>query len=80
MKRILFAILVASFLAAGSAKAADVTLNLHYAHPNLWAKVQELVADAFMKKNPDLHSALKTTLAIDLTRWLQATWARHPSS
>lgn len=30
----------------------------------------------FMNKNPDLHSALKTMLAIDLTRWLQATWAR----
>ena len=33
----------------------------------------------FMKKNPDLHTALKTTLAIDLTRWLQATWARQIS-
>jgi hypothetical protein len=30
----------------------------------------------FMTKNPDLHSALKSTLAVDLTRWLQATWAR----
>jgi len=30
----------------------------------------------FMNKNPDLHSALKSTLAIDLARWLQATWAR----
>jgi hypothetical protein len=30
----------------------------------------------FMSKNPDLHSALKSTLAIDLARWLQATWAR----
>ena len=27
----------------------------------------------FMNKNPELHSALKSTLAIDLTRWLQAT-------
>ena len=33
----------------------------------------------FMTKNPDLHSALKTTLAIDLTKWLQATWARQTS-
>ena len=33
----------------------------------------------FMKKNPDLHTALKTTLAIDLTRWLEATWARQTS-
>jgi CRP-like cAMP-binding protein len=32
--------------------------------------------EAFMRKNPDLHSALKTTLAIDLARWLHATWAR----
>jgi CRP-like cAMP-binding protein len=30
----------------------------------------------FMNKNPELHSALKSTPAIDLTRWLQATWAR----
>jgi hypothetical protein len=33
----------------------------------------------FMNKNPDLHSALKTTLAIDLTKWLYATWARGMS-
>ena len=33
----------------------------------------------FMKKNPDVHTALKTALAIDLTRWLQATWARQTS-
>lgn len=33
----------------------------------------------FMNKNPDLHSALKSTLAIDLARWLQATWARGTS-
>src|SRR5262249_12157285 len=33
----------------------------------------------FMNKNPDLHSALKSTLAIDLARWLQETWARRTS-
>lgn len=33
----------------------------------------------FMSKNPELHSALKSTLAIDLTRWIQATWAREAS-
>jgi len=33
----------------------------------------------YMNKNPELHSALKSTLAIDLTRWLQATWARGTS-
>jgi CRP-like cAMP-binding protein len=31
----------------------------------------------FMSKNPDLHSALKSALAVDLTRWLRATWARE---
>ena len=30
----------------------------------------------FLKKNPDLHSALTSTLAIDLTKWLHATWTR----
>jgi hypothetical protein len=29
-----------------------------------------------MNKNPELHLALKSTLAIDLARWLEATWAR----
>ena len=33
----------------------------------------------FMKKNPDLHTSLNATLAIDLTRWLQATWDRQTS-
>jgi CRP-like cAMP-binding protein len=33
----------------------------------------------FMSKNPDLHSALTSTLAVDLTRWLRATWARGAS-
>lgn len=33
----------------------------------------------FMSKNPDLHSALKTTLAVDLTKWLHGTWARQTS-
>jgi CRP-like cAMP-binding protein len=30
-----------------------------------------------MSKNPELHLALKSTLAIDLTKWIQATWARE---
>ncbi len=40
-----------------------------------WSKAE---LKGFMTKNPDLHSALQTTLAIDLTKWLQASWARHP--
>jgi hypothetical protein len=31
----------------------------------------------FMRKNPDLHTALQTTMAIDLTKWLQSSWARQ---
>ena len=41
-----------------------------------WPKVK---LKAFMSQNPDLHSALTSTLADDLTRWLQATWARGAS-
>ena len=33
----------------------------------------------FMKKNPDLYTALQTTLAVDLTKWLEASWARQIS-
>jgi hypothetical protein len=33
---------------------------------------------AFMQGNPELYGAMQTTLAIDLTRWLEASWARHP--
>ncbi len=32
----------------------------------------------FMNKNPDLYTARETTLAVDLTKWLQDTWARQP--
>ena len=31
----------------------------------------------FMKKNPDLYAALQTTIAVDLTKWLEASWARN---
>jgi hypothetical protein len=33
----------------------------------------------FMDKNPDLHLALKSMLAVDLTKWLAATWAHGAS-
>jgi hypothetical protein len=34
----------------------------------------------FMRRNPELHSALKSTLAIDLARWIQASWAREANN
>ena len=40
-----------------------------------WSKAR---LKAYMKKNPDLHGALQSTLAVDLTRWLGASWARQP--
>jgi CRP-like cAMP-binding protein len=47
--------------------ALEPTRNVSWSKANL---------KDFMSKNPELHSALKSTLAIDLTRWLQATWSR----
>ena len=40
-----------------------------------WSKAE---LKSFMNTNPDLHAALQTTLAIDLTKWLEASWARKP--
>jgi CRP-like cAMP-binding protein len=34
----------------------------------------------FMSRNPELHSALKSTLAIDLARWIRASWAREANN
>jgi hypothetical protein len=34
---------------------------------------------SFLNKNADLHAALQTTLAIDFTKWLHGSWARHPT-
>lgn len=51
--------------------------NIVALEPTRYVSWDKSKLKAFMSKNPDLHSALKTTLAIDLTRWLQATWARE---
>lgn len=40
-----------------------------------WSKAE---LKSFLNGNPDLHAALQTTLAIDLTKWLEASWARQP--
>lgn len=36
------------------------------------------VLKTFLEKNQNLYAALQTTLAIDFTKWLQGSWARHP--
>lgn len=53
--------------------------NVVAIEPTRYVSWPKLKLKDFMNKNPDLHSALKTTLAIDLSRWLQATWAREAS-
>ncbi len=53
--------------------------NIDSLEPTRYVSWPKSKLQDYMKKNPDLHTALKTTLAIDLTRWLEATWARQTS-
>ena len=48
--------------------------------PTRYVSWPKLELEDFMKRNPELHSALKSTLAIDLTKWIQASWARETSN
>lgn len=78
-RKTFLAALALGFLAAGSAKAAEVKLTLHYAHPNLWAAVQEKIAEAFMKRNPDIEveiAAPAETYAQGVQRLLREAVAR----
>ncbi len=54
MRKIMFGAIVGSLMAASSAIAGEVTIRVHYAIPNLWANVQEMIAAEFMAKNPDI--------------------------
>ncbi len=58
MKKFLIATAALSLFAFGTAQAAETTVRLHYAHPNLWKTVQEKIANAFMAKNPDIKIVL----------------------
>ena len=42
----------------------------------VWSKLR---LKSFLNKNAELHAALQTTLAIDFTKWLHGSWARHPT-
>jgi CRP-like cAMP-binding protein len=48
--------------------------------PTRYVSWSKLELKDFMKRNPELHSALKSTLAIDLTKWIQASWAREANN
>ncbi len=61
-----------SYVTGETAPANVVSLE-----PTRYVSWSKAALKEFMAKNPDLHSALKTTLAIDLARWLEATWARE---
>ncbi len=61
-----------SYVTGETAPANVVSLE-----PMRYVSWSKAALKKFMEKNPDLHSALKTTLAIDLARWLEATWARE---
>lgn len=41
----------------------------------VWPKAR---LKSFLSKKPELHAALQSTLAIDFTKWLHGSWARHP--
>jgi CRP-like cAMP-binding protein len=55
---------------------ADI-LAIEPTHYVSWPKLE---LKDFMRRNPELHSALKSTLAIDLARWIQASWAREANN
>ena len=61
-----------SYVTGETAPANIVSLE-----PTRYVSWSKAALKEFMAKNPDLHSALKTTLAIDLTKWLKATWTRE---
>jgi len=61
-----------SYVTGETAPANIVSLE-----PTRYVSWSKAALKAYMAKNPDLHSALTTTLAIDLARWLEATWARE---
>ena len=51
--------------------------NVMSIEPTCYVSWSKASLKGFMQKNPDLHTALKMTLAIDLTKWLKATWAHQ---
>lgn len=58
MRKSLFAAAALGLMAIGSAQAEDVTVRVHYAHPNLWKNVQEKIAADFMAANPGIKIEL----------------------
>jgi CRP-like cAMP-binding protein len=54
--------------------------NILAIEPTRYVSWPKLELKDFMRRNPELHSALKSTLAIDLARWIQASWAREANN
>lgn len=51
--------------------------NIVSLEPTRYVSWPKSKLEKYMSDNPDLHMALKTTLAKDLAKWLQATWNRQ---
>lgn len=45
----------ASLMMAAPARADTTTINVHYAHPNLWSEVQKTIRDEFEKRHPEIN-------------------------
>ncbi len=58
MKKVIFGAIAGSLLFASSAIAAEITIRVHYAIPNLWADVQKQIATEFMAANPGIKIEL----------------------
>jgi multiple sugar transport system substrate-binding protein len=63
MKKIILGAIAGSLMIASSAIAAEVTIRVHYAIPNLWANVQKQIASEFMAENPGIKIELDAPMA-----------------
>jgi len=61
-------------MAGGSTAAPANVVAIEPTRYFVWPKSR---AKSFLGNNPDLHAALQTTLALDFTKWLHGSWARH---
>lgn len=61
-----------SYITDGLAPANIVSIE-----PTRYVSWSKADLQKLMNQNPELHSTLKSMLAIDLTKWLEATWARR---
>ncbi|MTI15948.1 extracellular solute-binding protein [Rhodobacteraceae bacterium RKSG542] len=54
MRKSIIAAVAGSFFAVGMAQAEETTIRVHYAHPNIFSKIQEKLAVAFEAEHPEI--------------------------